>query len=251
MQCANRDRSVCPCNATMFVSLFFDALPRLRHCPRHGMLGADQVRGSMHNHELRRGRLASYLHCLFWKHDDRQMKILVLNSGSSSQKACLCEIGDALPESPPSPLWEGRIEWNGDTTAITFRNSKGITRKEKLKSLPCELVLKDLLATLWSGDTRSIASQAEINAVGHRVVHGGPRFHDPILIKNDVYSTLAGLSRFAPLHILFTAGIGESSPEVRAATCKGLDFLGVAIDLNRNNIRMHCSMQISRAPIPA
>lgn len=199
------------------------------------MLGADQVRGSMHNHELRRGRLASYLHCLFWKHDDRQMKILVLNSGSSSQKACLCEIGDALPESPPSPLWEGRIEWNGDTTAITFRNSKGITRKEKLKSLPCELVLKDLLATLWSGDTRSIASQAEINAVGHRVVHGGPRFHDPILIKNDVYSTLAGLSRFAPLHILFTAGIGESSPEVRAATCKGLDFLGVAIDLNRNN----------------
>ena len=43
------------------------------------------------------------------------MKILVLNSGSSSQKACLYEIGDALPESAPLPLWEGRIEWNGDT----------------------------------------------------------------------------------------------------------------------------------------
>jgi acetate kinase len=38
------------------------------------------------------------------------MKSLVLNSGSSSQKACLYEIGDAIPASPPLPLWEGRIE---------------------------------------------------------------------------------------------------------------------------------------------
>ena len=129
------------------------------------------------------------------------MKILVLNSGSSSQKACLYEIGDALPESPPLPLWEGRIEWNGDTAAITVRNSKGIARKEKLKSLSYELVLKDLLATLWSGETRSIASPDEINAVGHRVVHGGPCFHDPILISNDVYSTLAELSSL--LHCTF------------------------------------------------
>ena len=129
------------------------------------------------------------------------MKILVLNSGSSSQKACLYEIGDALPESPPFPLWEGRIEWNGDAAAITVRNSKGIASREKVKSLSRELVLKNLLATLWSGETCSIASVAEINAVGHRVVHGGPRFHDPILITDDVYSTLAGLSQFAPLHI--------------------------------------------------
>ena len=34
--------------------------------------------------------------------------------------------------------------------------------------------------------------------------------------------------------LVFTAGVGENSPEVRAATCKGLDFLGVTIDLNRN-----------------
>jgi acetate kinase len=35
--------------------------------------------------------------------------------------------------------------------------------------------------------------------------------------------------------LVFTAGVGENSPEVRAATCKALDFLGVAIDPNRNN----------------
>jgi acetate kinase len=129
------------------------------------------------------------------------MKLLVLNSGSSSQKASLYEIGEALPESPPLPLWEGRIERNGDAAAITVRNSKGIVTKEKVKRLPDDLVLKDLLATLWSGETRSIGSPAEIDVVGHRVVHGGPRFHDPILITDDVYSTLAGLSQFAPLHL--------------------------------------------------
>ena len=34
--------------------------------------------------------------------------------------------------------------------------------------------------------------------------------------------------------LVFTAGVGENSPEVRAATCKGLEFLGVTMDLNRN-----------------
>jgi acetate kinase len=129
------------------------------------------------------------------------MKILVLNSGSSSQKACLYEIGDALPESPPLPLWEGRIEWSGDAAAITVRNSKGIANKEKLKSLSCELVLKHLLATLWSGETRSVASAAEINAVGHRVVHGGSHFHDPVRISSDVHAAIGSFSHFAPLHI--------------------------------------------------
>ena len=129
------------------------------------------------------------------------MKILVLNSGSSSQKLSLYEIGDALPENPPAPVWEGRIEWNGDTAAITVRNSKGIARKKKLNSLSSEGVLKDLLATLWSGETRSIDSAADIDAVGHRVVHGGPHFHDPIRISNDVYAAIGDLSHFAPLHI--------------------------------------------------
>ena len=43
------------------------------------------------------------------------MKILVLNSGSSSQKSCLYEIGDVLPEDPPACLWQGRIEWDGES----------------------------------------------------------------------------------------------------------------------------------------
>ena len=129
------------------------------------------------------------------------MKILALNSGSSSLKASLYEIGDTLPEGPPLPLWEGRIEWNGDAAAITVRNLKGVTRKEKLRASSRNAVLSDLLATSWSGETGSIASAREIDAVGHRIVHGGPRFDDPVRITTDVCSALADLSQFAPLHI--------------------------------------------------
>lgn len=129
------------------------------------------------------------------------MKILVLNSGSSSQKASLYDIGDTLPQNPAEPLWEGRIEWDSDTAAIIVRNSKGTVKKKRLKVSSRDLVLNDLLATSWRGEIRGVSSATEIDAVGHRVVHGGTRFHDPTLITSDVYSALADLSQFAPLHI--------------------------------------------------
>lgn len=129
------------------------------------------------------------------------MKILVLNSGSSSQKACIYEVADVLPENPPVPLWEGKIEWHGDAATLTIRSSSGVTRKETLKITSRELVLRELLKTSWNGETRSIASATEIDAVGHRVVHGGHRFQDPVLITQQVHSALAGFSQFAPLHI--------------------------------------------------
>ena len=131
------------------------------------------------------------------------MKILVLNSGSSSHKVSLYDVGGALPENPPVPVWEGRIEWNGNAATITARNWKGIARKEQRNNLSPEWVLKDLLATPWNGETRSIASAADIDVVGHRVVHGGPHFQDPIRISDDVYAAIGRLSHFAPLHIQF------------------------------------------------
>lgn len=129
------------------------------------------------------------------------MMILVLNSGSSSLKECLYEIGGLLPENPPSPLWEGRIEWNGDTAAITVSNSKKVARQNKSKVSSRDTVIRDLLATCWTGETCSIASSRDIDAVGHRMVHGGSRLLGPVFITNDVYSVISDRSPFAPLHI--------------------------------------------------
>ncbi|MGC2323354.1 MAG: acetate kinase [Terriglobales bacterium] len=127
------------------------------------------------------------------------MKILVLNSGSSSQKACLYEIGETLPDHPPACLWEGKIEWGGDTATIAVKNSNGIVQEEQLTVSSREQAIRHLLRTLLTG--KVIASASDIDAVGHRVVHGGPHFEDPVVITPEVYSAIASASEFAPLHI--------------------------------------------------
>ena len=129
------------------------------------------------------------------------MKILVLNSGSSSQKACLYEIGEAVPDHPPVPLWQGKIEWSGATAAIHVKNSQGVTFKEELPVCSREQVIRHLLRTARDGNARAIASTLKIDAVGHRVVHGGAHFRNPVLITDKVRADIESLSAFAPLHI--------------------------------------------------
>ena len=129
------------------------------------------------------------------------MKILVLNSGSSSQKACLYEIGETLPHHPPIPLWQGKIEWGVDTAAIPVKNSQGVTFKEELPVCSREQVIRHLLRTARDGNARAIASTLEIDAVGHRVVHGGAHFKNPVVITHKVRAAIESVSAFAPLHI--------------------------------------------------
>jgi acetate kinase len=61
------------------------------------------------------------------------MKILVLNSGSSSQKSALYEIYGVLTDQPPTPAWQAKIEWIGDQAEMQVQNSKGANLKHRLK----------------------------------------------------------------------------------------------------------------------
>ena len=128
------------------------------------------------------------------------MKILVLNSGSSSQKSSLYEVGPNLPESAPVPLWEGKIEWEGHDAEINVRRSGGANLRDRLNVGSRAEAIEHLLETLWTGETRVVSRAAEIDAAGHRVVHGGQQFKQPTLISPKVKSAIASMSAFAPLH---------------------------------------------------
>jgi acetate kinase len=128
------------------------------------------------------------------------MKILVLNSGSSSQKSCLYEIDEIPPDNPPAPLWEGKIEWHDQVAEAEIRNSRGVIQKEQVKVPSRAAAVEYLLGTLWNCETGPVASAAEIHVVGHRVVHGGPKYQEPILLTQQVKSEIAKISAFAPLH---------------------------------------------------
>src|SRR5437867_1571244 len=128
------------------------------------------------------------------------MKILVLNSGSSSQKSSLYEIGEILPDDPPARLWEGRIEWHGEIADAEGRNARGVVRRDQATVSSRAEAVAHLLGTLWDGETRAVTSLAEIDVVGHRVVHGGPKYEDPVWLTPAVRAEIASVSAFAPLH---------------------------------------------------
>ena len=128
------------------------------------------------------------------------MKVLVLNSGSSSQKSCLYEIGDVLPEDPLAPLWQGTIEWKGETAHAEIKNGQGANQKEQFKVSSRADATARLLDSLWKGAATAVSSLSEIDVVGHRIVHGGPSFEDPVVITPEVKSAIAEVSAIAPLH---------------------------------------------------
>jgi acetate kinase len=128
------------------------------------------------------------------------MRILVLNSGSSSQKSCLYELGASLPDSPPAPLWEAKIEWGENGAAFKVRTSSGKTAEQRLDKSKRAEAIGQLLKALVSGETRVLTKLSEINVVGHRVVNGGREYTSPTLITPQVTAAIEKMAVFAPLH---------------------------------------------------
>ena len=93
------------------------------------------------------------------------MKILVLNSGSSSQKSCLYEIGDALSDDPPGRLWEATIEWNGESAEVEIKNEKGFTQTHQTKVSSRAQAIEHMLNTLWHGEASVVESPSKIDVV--------------------------------------------------------------------------------------
>lgn len=128
------------------------------------------------------------------------MKILVLNSGSSSQKSALYEISGGPPADPPVPAWQGQIEWDGNQAEIRVQNSRGSDQKHRLQVESRRHAIEQLLSSLWTGDARVVSAPSEIDIVGHRIVHGGKDFEQATLITPEVKSAIGRMSVFAPLH---------------------------------------------------
>jgi acetate kinase len=128
------------------------------------------------------------------------MKILVLNSGSSSQKSSLYDVRNAPPEHPPAPAWEGKMEWDGDHADLQARNSQGAQLQDRVKVSSRSHAISQLLDTLWAGNVRAVTAPSEIDVVGHRVVHGGQELKEPVCVTPEVKAAIARMSVFAPLH---------------------------------------------------
>ena len=121
------------------------------------------------------------------------MTILVINCGSSSIKYNLFNTADE------SRNLKGNVERIGrEGTVHTYPTTTGI-QKEALAVGTHEQALEVVVKTLV-GPAGPLASANEVAAVGHRVVHGGERFHDAVVIDGEVISAIEDCSALAPLH---------------------------------------------------
>jgi len=130
------------------------------------------------------------------------MKILVLNSGSSSQKSALFDLGSDISDDPIPPLWEGKLEWDGDQEQLAIKNSSGKELRETKQTPSGERPssVAAMLQNLWDGPTAVLKSATEIQVVGQRIVHGGEKLTAPTVIDDSVKREIAELSAIAPLH---------------------------------------------------
>jgi len=129
------------------------------------------------------------------------MKILVLNSGSSTQKTALFELGPHPSDQPATPLWEGKLEWDGEkeTLAVKYADGKkfteaGVQAKDRRSSL------EKMLQKLWQPPTQTINDGSEVAVIGHRIVHGGQNLYQPTIVTPKVKQAIADVSAIAPLH---------------------------------------------------
>ena len=120
------------------------------------------------------------------------MKFLCVNAGSSSLKYSLFE----MPEE--KTIISGYIEKIGleDTFWTTKINGEKIKGAKHLKnhSEAVQVLIDELL------DHKAVKSLDEIKGVGHRVVHGGEKYKDSVLITDEVIQDIVDMTKFASLH---------------------------------------------------
>lgn len=126
------------------------------------------------------------------------MKVLVINSGSSSIKYQLLDMNNE------SVLCTGLVERIGEEVGrLTHKVAPDTDAAEKIKleqPISDHEVGMTLAIDLICGENGVVKDKSEIAAIGHRIVHGGEKLHEPTLVNDAVVEELEKIIPLAPLH---------------------------------------------------
>lgn len=123
------------------------------------------------------------------------MKILVLNCGSSSVKYKLIDTDTDVT------MAEGGVEKIGlEDGFLKFKKPDGSKEIKQLGLIDHKAAVMAILENLTDPTVGCIKSFEEIDAVGHRVVHGGEKFASSVLITDEVIQQVKDCYDLAPLH---------------------------------------------------
>lgn len=122
------------------------------------------------------------------------MKILVLNSGSSSLKYQVIDMDTE------EMLVKGYFERIGQQNSFLTHKVNGIKHKFEKSVANHEQALKFVFTRLTNDHYGVIKDLNELGGIGHRVVQGGEKYSQPVLITDDVIAEIEKCSDLAPLH---------------------------------------------------
>ncbi|AEI42547.1 acetate kinase [Paenibacillus mucilaginosus] len=144
------------------------------------------------------------------------MIVLVINAGSSSLKFQLYQMKDE------SVLAKGRVERIGMESAIVTIEPTGKPEVREVREiLEHTTAIRKVLDMIVHPEHGVLKSVSEIDAVGHRVVHGGESFSSSVLVTEEVKREIKRLFDLAPLHnpahMLGIHAVEANMPEVPQA----------------------------------
>lgn len=122
------------------------------------------------------------------------MKILVLNSGSSSLKYQVIDMDTE------EMLVKGNYERIGQGNSFLTHKVNGEKHKFEHPAKDHEQAIKFVLTRLVNPHYGVLENLEELVGIGHRVVHGGEKFAEPVLITDEVMDEIEKCSELAPLH---------------------------------------------------
>lgn len=122
-------------------------------------------------------------------------KVLVINTGSSSLKYQLIDMKDELV------LAKGLCDRIGiDNSFIKHRKTGSETVIIDIDMPSHKAAIREVVKALTDEKIGVISDMSEISAVGHRVVHGGEKFHESVIIDENVMKAIQDCVELAPLH---------------------------------------------------
>ena len=122
------------------------------------------------------------------------MKVLVINCGSSSLKYQLIDMDGT------KVLCKGLCERIGMESSMITHEGNGHKATTPAIFPTHTEAFAEVVKKMTSGEGKVIDSVSEIDAIGHRVVHGGEKFKESCLITDEVIEAIRDLSPLAPLH---------------------------------------------------
>ena len=180
------------------------------------------------------------------------MKVLVINCGSSSLKYQLIDMdGEKV-------LCKGLCERIGMESSMITHEANGHKATTPAIFPTHTEAFAEVVKKMTTGEGKCINDVSEIDAIGHRVVHGGEKFKSSCLITDEVIETLRELSPLAPLHnpagilgmVLWKAVSNTATMGMLPNTLRAASMPRMPAGCSATSPWWPCSTPLSTAPCP-